>query len=121
MSTPVASKTRKPSSPSMATRAKSHGFDDSLAPSRYGLTSRRRRRPGADEAALRAMPDVDGIEVRGDTVLIHSGDTNAVARRLLNQTLARDLEITSRGLEEAFIALTGDGAAGPSGGSQAAT
>ena len=55
------------------------------------------------------MPGVDGVEVRGDTVLIHSGDTDAVARRLLNQTPARDLEITSRGLEEAFIALTGDG------------
>lgn len=47
--------------------------------------------------------------------LIHSGDTDDVARRLLNQTPARDLEITSRGLEEAFIALTGDGAAGPAG------
>jgi len=77
--------------------------------------------PGADEAALRAMPGVDGVEVRGDTVLIHSGDTDTVARRLLNQTAARDLEITSRGLEEAFIALTGDGAARPSAGSQAAT
>jgi hypothetical protein len=41
------------------------------------------------------------------------GVTPAVARRLLNQTLARDLEITARGLEEAFIALTGS-AAGPS-------
>jgi len=76
--------------------------------------------PGADEAALRAMPGVDGVEVRGDTVLIHSGDTDAVARQLLNQTPARDLEITSRGLEEAFIALTGDHAADPPGKSQAA-
>jgi ABC-2 type transport system ATP-binding protein len=44
-----------------------------------------------------------------------------VARLLLNQTSARDLEITSRGLEEAFIALTGDGTARPPGGSRAAT
>jgi ABC-2 type transport system ATP-binding protein len=43
-----------------------------------------------------------------------------VARRLLTQTPARDLEITSRGLEEAFIALTSDGGAGPAGESQAA-
>jgi hypothetical protein len=57
--------------------------------------------------------------LRGDTVLIHSGDTDAVARRLLNQTPARDLEITSRGLEQAFLALTGGGA-GPAGESQAA-
>jgi len=64
--------------------------------------------PGADVAALRAMPGVDKVEVRGDTVLVHSGDTDAVARRLLNETSAHDLEITSRGLEDAFIALTGD-------------
>jgi ABC-2 type transport system ATP-binding protein len=67
--------------------------------------------PGADETALRAIPGVDDVEVRGDTVLIHSGDTDAVARRLLTQTPAHDLEITSRGLEDAFIALTSDGAA----------
>jgi ABC-2 type transport system ATP-binding protein len=97
---------------------------DGTAAEVKGLASGRTIRatlPGADEAALRAMPGVDGVEVRGDTVLIHSGDTDAVARRLLTQTSARDLEITSRGLEEAFIALTGDGAAGPAGESQAAT
>jgi ABC-2 type transport system ATP-binding protein len=96
---------------------------DGTAAEVKGLASGRTIRatlPGADEAALRAMPGVDGLEVRGDTVLIHSGDTDAVARRLLNQTPARDLEITSRGLEEAFIALTGD-SDGPAGGSQAAT
>jgi hypothetical protein len=38
---------------------------------------------------------------------------------LLTQTSARDLEITSRGLEEAFLALTGDPAAGPAGESPA--
>jgi ABC-2 type transport system ATP-binding protein len=97
---------------------------DGTAAEVKGLASGRTIRatlPGADEAALRAMPGVDGVEVRGDTVLIHSGDTDAVARRLLTQTPARDLEITARGLEEAFIALTGDGAAGPPGESQAAT
>ena len=69
--------------------------------------------PGADVAALRAMPGVDKVEVRGDTVLVHSGDTDAVARKLLNETSAHDLEITSRGLEDAFIALTGDGQKSP--------
>ena len=64
--------------------------------------------PGADEATLRGIPGVDRIEVRGDTVLIHSADTDAVARHLLTTTDAHDLEITARGLEEAFIALTGD-------------
>ena len=67
------------------------------------------------------MPGVDGVEVRGDTVLIHCGDSDAVARQLLTQTPARDLEITARGLEDAFIALTGDGTAGPTDESQAAT
>jgi len=31
-----------------------------------------------------------------------------VARYLLNSTQARDLEITARGIEDAFLALTGD-------------
>ena len=89
---------------------------DGTAAEVKGLASGRTIRatlPGADEAALRAMPGVDDVEVRGDVVLIHSGDTDAVARRLLTETAARDLEITSRGLEEAFITLTGDGAAPP--------
>ena len=64
--------------------------------------------PGATEATLRGIPGAEGIEVRGDTVLIHSRDTDAVARHLLTTTDARDLEITARGLEDAFVALTGD-------------
>ncbi|MHB1800458.1 MAG: ABC transporter ATP-binding protein [Actinomycetes bacterium] len=63
--------------------------------------------PGADEASLRAVAGAQGIEVRGDTVLIHSADTDQVARYLLNETAARDLEITARGREDAFLALTG--------------
>jgi ABC-2 type transport system ATP-binding protein len=63
---------------------------------------------GATEQALRAVPGADSIEVRGDTVFIHSGDADKVARYLLTETGAHDLEITSRGLEEAFLALTGD-------------
>jgi ABC-2 type transport system ATP-binding protein len=69
--------------------------------------------PDADIATLRSMPGVDSVEVRGDTVLIHSGDTDAVARQLLNEMSGHDLEITSRGLEEAFIALAGDRADAP--------
>ncbi|MGD0376191.1 MAG: ABC transporter ATP-binding protein [Streptosporangiaceae bacterium] len=66
--------------------------------------------PGADEAALRGIPGADSVEVRGDTVLVHSGDSDAVARYLLTTTPARDLEITTRGIEDAFIALTSDDA-----------
>jgi ABC-2 type transport system ATP-binding protein len=63
---------------------------------------------GADEAALRAIPGADHVEIRGDTVLIHSSDSDAVARYLLTSTKATDLEINTRGLEDAFIALTSD-------------
>jgi len=64
--------------------------------------------PDPNEAALRAIPGADGVEVRGETVLIHSKDSDAVARFLLTKTAARDLEINTRGLEDAFIALTSD-------------
>jgi ABC-2 type transport system ATP-binding protein len=66
--------------------------------------------PGASEAELRAIPGASGAEVRGETVLIHCTDSDAVARHLLTATGARDLEITTRGIEDAFLALTGDGA-----------
>ncbi len=68
--------------------------------------------PDANEAELRAIPGADSVEVRGDTVLIHSGDSDAVARYLLTTTPARDLEITARALEDAFVALTSAGNAG---------
>jgi ABC-2 type transport system ATP-binding protein len=64
----------------------------------------------ADQVALLAIPGVEHVEVRGDTVLVHAADSDAVARYLLTTTDARDLEITSRNLEDAFIALTGDDA-----------
>jgi ABC-2 type transport system ATP-binding protein len=75
--------------------------------------------PDASEDMLRAIPGADGAEVRGDTVLVHATDSDAVARYLLTSTPARDLEITARGIEEAFLALTGDEAepAGPAIGS----
>ena len=65
--------------------------------------------PDADVAALQALPGVETVEVRGDSVLISSTDSDAVARHLLASTSARDLEITSRGLEDAFISLTTEG------------
>src|SRR3954451_4833723 len=62
-----------------------------------------------DEAAhrLAAVGGVDSVGLRGDTVLLHAKDSDAVARYLLTETDARDLEITSRGLEDAFLSLTG--------------
>jgi ABC-2 type transport system ATP-binding protein len=64
--------------------------------------------PTADDIrVLGQLAGVDSVEVRGDTVLVHSRDTDEVARHLLNHTGARDLEITAQGLEDAFLALTG--------------
>jgi ABC-2 type transport system ATP-binding protein len=66
--------------------------------------------PGRDpsiEEGLRSIGGVDRIDVRGDQVLVHAKDSDAVARYLLTQTSARDLEITSKNLEEAFLSLTG--------------
>ena len=45
--------------------------------------------------------------MRGEQVYVHAKDSDAVARYLLNETDARDLEITAHGLEDAFLSLTG--------------
>jgi ABC-2 type transport system ATP-binding protein len=66
--------------------------------------------PGAIESELAALPGVERVEIRGDSVFLHARETDAIARHLLNNTPARDLEITSRNLEEAFLALTADDA-----------
>jgi ABC-2 type transport system ATP-binding protein len=68
---------------------------------------------GATEDMLRHIPGASSVEVRGDTVLVHSTDSDATARYLLTETSAKDLEITARGIEDAFLALTGDDTAGP--------
>ncbi len=64
--------------------------------------------PDADQVALLGVPGVTSVEVRGDTVLLRTSDSDATARFLLTQTSARDLEVTAHSLEDAFIALTGD-------------
>jgi ABC-2 type transport system ATP-binding protein len=64
--------------------------------------------PDADPARLSELPDVESVEIRGDAVYIHAKDTDAIARHLLTETAAHDLEITARGLEDAFLSLTGD-------------
>lgn len=64
--------------------------------------------PNLDKQALQSIPNCDSIELNGDTLVVHSRDTDSVARYLLAHTQAHDLEIISRGLEDAFIALTSD-------------
>jgi ABC-2 type transport system ATP-binding protein len=58
--------------------------------------------------SLAGIVGVDSVEVRGDAVYVHTKDSDAVARYLLTETAARDIEITAKGLEEAFLSLTGD-------------
>lgn|GEM_PF-6551968 len=62
-----------------------------------------------DDKGLKAIPAVEHFERRGDRLVFTSQDTDQLARYLLTQTNAHDLEIASRGLEDAFIALTGGG------------
>ena len=62
----------------------------------------------AEGRALRALPGVQSVELRGDRVLVRTTDSDGVARHLLTATAATDVEITARGLEDAFLALTSD-------------
>ena len=59
-------------------------------------------------APLAADARIGNIEILGGTLSLTATDTDAVAALLLGEHLAKDLEITSRGLEDAFIALTSD-------------
>ena len=65
--------------------------------------------PRGDQATeLRSLPGVLDLELRRDRVIVRTKDSDGVARHLLTQTAATDVEITARGLEDAFLALTGD-------------
>ena len=67
-------------------------------------------RPDAMDAVRRALAglDVTGLDVRGATLIVTTGDSDAVAYALLRDRLAQDIEVTTRGLDDAFLALTGD-------------
>ncbi len=67
--------------------------------------------PGADPVALAALAGVDQVELKGDRIAIHTKDSDAVARTLLTQTAAHDIEIVAQNLESVFLALTSDDAA----------
>jgi ABC-2 type transport system ATP-binding protein len=62
--------------------------------------------PGADRQRLSQIAGVESVDIRGDAVYVHARDTDAVARYLLTETPAHDLEIAARGLEDAFLSLT---------------
>ncbi|MDN5855694.1 MAG: ABC transporter ATP-binding protein [Actinomycetia bacterium] len=63
--------------------------------------------PGADPAALRALPGVTRVEPLGQRFRLYCTDSDAALRALLAaHPGAHDLEVTARGLEEAFLTLT---------------
>ena len=65
--------------------------------------------PGAETAALEALPGVSRAERRGEAVVLACADSDAALRALLRRyPEARDIEVTGAGLEEAFLLLTGD-------------
>jgi len=66
--------------------------------------------PADDELA--ALPGVELLERRGERVLLHTHASDALGRAVFATPGAHDVEITSLGLEEAFLTLTSAGAAG---------
>ncbi len=65
--------------------------------------------PGAELQALGGLPGVSAADRRGEAILLTCADSDQAIRALLAAyPQARDIEIIAAGLEEAFLALTGD-------------
>ncbi len=74
-----------------------------------GRTLRATLSPGVDQAAVRRILSglsVSELDVLGNSLTVVADDTDPVALALLQAGAATDLDITSRGLEDAFMALT---------------
>lgn len=70
--------------------------------------------PGADIDALARLDGVSSAERHGEIVILSCADSDAAIRALLaDHPDARDIEIAAAGLEQAFLALTGDDAVAP--------
>ncbi|MEV0647192.1 ABC transporter ATP-binding protein [Phytomonospora sp. NPDC050363] len=88
--------------------------DGSVADIRAHVTGRRVTalvdRP--DTARLGALPGVTDVAVRGEQVTLTCADSDQALRALLaTEPSSRDIEITAMSLEDAFLALTTEGAA----------
>ncbi len=76
---------------------------------RVGTRTIRATLPGVELEALTPLPGVTSAERRGEAVVLHCADSDAAIRALLTTyPQARDVEIAAAGLEQAFLALTGD-------------
>jgi ABC-2 type transport system ATP-binding protein len=66
------------------------------------------------EAELAALPGVAHAEVRGQVITLQCRDSDVALRAVLARLPSlRDIEVSARGLEDAFLALTTDEAAEP--------
>jgi ABC-2 type transport system ATP-binding protein len=67
------------------------------------------RAPDAGPGALHALPAVEQVRQDGGVISLDSTDADATVRALVGSgTAFTDLEVTSAGLEEAFVALTSE-------------
>jgi ABC-2 type transport system ATP-binding protein len=74
---------------------------------RVGTRTIRVTLPGAELAELEALSGVSAVERRGEVVVLSCTDSDAAIRALLAaEPAARDIEITTAGLEQAFLELT---------------
>ncbi|HEY1174527.1 MAG TPA: ABC transporter ATP-binding protein [Phytomonospora sp.] len=86
--------------------------DGSVADIRAHVTGRRLTAvvDDPDPARLAALPGVTEVDVRGNTITLGCADSDLAVRALLADPTARDIEITAMSLEDAFLALTTEGA-----------
>lgn len=85
--------------------------DGSVAEVRSAVSGRTIRAvvPGAGIEELRALPGVLDAQLRADRVELACDDSDAALRALLCRfEVAHDIEISAAGLEEAFLAITGN-------------
>ena len=76
---------------------------------RVGTRTIRATLPYADLTALASLPGVTTADRRGEAIVLICTDSDAAIRALVDTYPdARDMEIASAGLEDAFIELTGD-------------
>jgi ABC-2 type transport system ATP-binding protein len=76
---------------------------------RVGTRTIRATLPGVGVGALGELQGVSSAERRGEAVVLRCADSDAAIRALLGTYPdTRDVEIAAAGLEEAFLALTGD-------------
>ncbi|MCW3019938.1 MAG: transporter ATP-binding protein, partial [Solirubrobacterales bacterium] len=80
---------------------------------RVGTRTIRATLPNVDASELLGLPGVSSAERRGEAAVLRCSDSDVAIRALLQAyPNARDIEIAAAGLEQAFLALTGDGEGG---------